>query len=113
MLSELLALGAGLDQGDMSSAKGTFLGWISCSGCTKATEEGQVEVYFLLAAVDKHPNTNDNTPKFCYSAYRLSDRASRGEDVINNKNVFAGGNFKIASEDSYFPFLFGKNAPHP
>jgi len=78
---------------------------------TKTTEEGQVEVQIFLTAVDKYSNTNDNPSLFSYSTYRLSERASCGQDVVNNKDVFARRNFKIAPEDPYLSLFFGEYAP--
>ena len=78
----------------------------------KTTEEGQVKVQIFLTAVNKHSDTNDNPPQFIYSTYRLSERASCGQDVINNKDMFTRRNFKIAPEDSYSSLFFSKDAPH-
>jgi len=111
VLNWLLAWGTRLDQGDVSSAKGAFLRRINCGGGTKTTEERQVKVQIFLTAVDKHSNTNDNPPLFSYSAYRLSERASRGQDVINNKDMFARRNFKVAPEDPYLSLFFGEDTP--
>ena len=111
MLSGLLTGGTRLDQGNVSGTKGTFLRRVNRGGSAETTEEGQVEVQIFLTAVDKHSNTNDNPPKFSYGTYRLSERASCGQDVINNKYVFARRNFKIAPEDPYLSFFFGEYTP--
>ncbi len=33
--------------------------------------------------------------------------------LIDNKDVFARHNFKVAPEDSYLSFFFGEDAPRP
>jgi len=78
----------------------------------ETTEKRQGKDQIFLTTIDKHSNTNDNTPQFTHSTYRLSERASCGQDVINHKDVLTTCNFKIAPEDSYFSFFFSKDAPH-
>ena len=77
----------------------------------ETTKEGLGEVQILLTAVNKHSNTDDSSPQFIHSTYRLPNGASCGQDVIHNKDTFARRNFKIPSKHSYAALFFSEDAP--
>ena len=112
MPDQLLAWGTRLDQRDVASAQRAFLRRVNCSGSTKTAEKGQVEVQVLVTAIDEHSNTDDNSPQFVHSVCRFFKRASCGQDVINNKDMFARRDFEIPSKDPHPALFFSKNAPH-
>jgi hypothetical protein len=65
----------------------------------------------FFAAVNKHADADGNTATFLHGAYRLSHGAPCGQNIIDDKDVLAGRDLKIASEHSQPGLFLGKDAP--
>lgn len=78
-----------------------------------ATKEGDAEFYPLLGAVNQYPDADYYPLLLGYCFHSLTDGATGGEDIINNKDSLTWFNTKISSKG---PFggagLFGKYAAY-
>jgi hypothetical protein len=78
----------------------------------KTTKQGNIEIYFLGAAVDKDSYADDNTAKFIYRVNCPFNRATRSQDIIDYEDTFTSLELKIPAEDSRLSLFLSKDASY-
>jgi len=78
----------------------------------KTTKQGNIEIYFLGAAVDENSYADDNTAKLVHHVNCPFNRATRSQDIIDYEDTLTSLELKIPAEDSRLPLLLNKDASY-
>jgi hypothetical protein len=100
---------AGFDGGDGGEVGGKFIGREGFDVEGEEAEGGDAEVDGAVGAVHGHGDADDFAVVRADDVDGFLDAAALGDDVLNDEDFFAGGDFEAAAEDEFAVFLFDED----
>jgi len=109
MVNDPPLFAAGFNGGDGGEVGGKFVGREGFDVEGEEAEGGDAEIDGAVGAVHGHGDADDFAVVRADDVDGFLDAAALGDDVLDDEDFFAGGDFEAAAEDEFAVFFFNED----